>query len=107
MQVKYYPFSLKFRHPFTISKGTKTHQPTLVVELEHFGIKGYGEAPAIAYYNIPVEKMIEDLEAKKPFIEKFALPLLVGNYNKAKQATSFRTSIEIANLILDRELSQD
>jgi L-Ala-D/L-Glu epimerase len=72
MQVKYYPFNLKFRHPFTISKGTKTHQPTLIIELEHFGIKGYGEAPAIAYYNIPVEKMIEDLEVKKTFIEKFA-----------------------------------
>ena len=72
MKVQYWPYSLKFRHPFTISKGTKTHQPTLIVELEHFGIKGYGEAPAIAYYNIPVEKMIEDLEAKKSFIEKFA-----------------------------------
>jgi len=36
------------------------------------GIKGYGEACAIAYYNIPVEKMIADLEAKKYFIEKFA-----------------------------------
>ena len=70
MKVQYWPFSLKFRHPFTISKGTKTHQPTLVVELEHFGIKGYGEAPAIAYYNIPVEKMIADLEAKKNFVEK-------------------------------------
>jgi L-Ala-D/L-Glu epimerase len=72
MQVKYYPYSLKFRHPFTISKGTKTHQPTLIVELEHRGVKGYGEAPAIAYYNIPVEKMIEDLEQKKTMIEKFA-----------------------------------
>jgi L-Ala-D/L-Glu epimerase len=72
MKVNYYPYNLKFRHPFTISKGTKTHQPTLIVELEHFGIKGYGEAPAIAYYNIPVEKMIEDLERKKTFIEKFA-----------------------------------
>lgn len=72
MKVQYWPYSLKFRHPFTISKGTKTHQPTLVVELEHFGVKGYGEAPAIAYYNIPVEKMIEDLEAKKTLIEKFA-----------------------------------
>jgi L-Ala-D/L-Glu epimerase len=40
--------------------------------LEHMGIKGYGEAPAIAYYNIPVEKMIEDLERKKQFVEKFA-----------------------------------
>lgn len=72
MNVQYWPFSLRFRHPFTISKGTKTHQPTLVVELEHFGIRGYGEAPAIAYYNIPVEKMISDLEAKKKFVEKFA-----------------------------------
>ena len=72
MKVSYFPYNLKFRHPFTISKGTKTHQPTLIVELEHFGIKGYGEAPAIAYYNIPVEKMIEDLERKKTFIEKFS-----------------------------------
>jgi L-alanine-DL-glutamate epimerase-like enolase superfamily enzyme len=36
------------------------------------GIKGYGEAPAITYYNIPVEKMIADIEAKKSFIEKYA-----------------------------------
>ena len=66
MKVNYYQYDLKFRHPFTISKGTKTHQPTFIIELEHFGWKGYGEAPAISYYNIPVEKMIEDLEAKKP-----------------------------------------
>ncbi len=73
MKIRYWYHNLKFRHPFTISKGTKTHQPTLIVELEHLGIKGYGEAPAIAYYNISVEKMIEDIEQKKNFIEKFAL----------------------------------
>ena len=72
MKLNYWRYDLKFKHPFTISKGTKTHQPTLIIELEHLGIKGYGEAPAISYYNIPVEKMIEDLEQKKTFIEKFA-----------------------------------
>ena len=72
MKIDYWKFDLKFRHPFTISKGTKTHQPTFIVELENFGWKGYGEAPAISYYNIPVEKMIEDLERKKAFVEKFA-----------------------------------
>jgi L-Ala-D/L-Glu epimerase len=72
MKVSYKTYNLAFRHPFTISKGTKTHQPTLIVELEYFGIKGYGEAPAISYYNIPVEKMIEDLERKKIFVEKFS-----------------------------------
>jgi L-alanine-DL-glutamate epimerase-like enolase superfamily enzyme len=73
MVCNYFRYDLKFEYPFTISRGTKTHQPTLVVELNFHGIKGYGEAPAIAYYNIPVEKMIEDLGNKKTFIEKFAL----------------------------------
>ncbi|MDX1938041.1 MAG: dipeptide epimerase, partial [Flavihumibacter sp.] len=73
MKLKYAAFNLPFKYPFTISKGTKTHQPSLVVELDFNGIKGYGEAPAITYYNIPVEKMIADIEAKKMFIEKYAL----------------------------------
>ncbi|MFN2438391.1 MAG: dipeptide epimerase [Chitinophagaceae bacterium] len=72
MKVAYEKYNLKFKHPFGISRGTKTHQPSLVVSLEHLGWKGYGEAPAISYYNIPVEKMVEDLERKKQFVEKFA-----------------------------------
>lgn len=72
MKVSYKTFNLPFKYPFTISKGTKTHQPTFIVELEYFGIKGYGEAPSISYYNIPVEKMIEDLERKRMFVEKFS-----------------------------------
>ena len=72
MQVQYQSIRLPFVHPFTISKGTKTHQPSLIVQLEHRGVVGYGEAPAIAYYNITVEQMIEDLEKKKDLIERFA-----------------------------------
>lgn len=72
MNCTYHAYNLAFRHPFTISRGTKTHQPTLIVELEYMGLKGYGEAPAISYYHIPVEKMIADLEEKKAFVEKFA-----------------------------------
>lgn len=72
MKVNYRSYELPFRYPFTISKGTKTHQPTFIVELNFNGIIGYGEAPAIAYYHIPVEKMIADLTAKKTFVEKYA-----------------------------------
>ncbi len=72
MKITYRTYNLPFRHPFTFSKGTKTHQPSLVVEVEHRGVVGYGEAPAITYYNIPVEKMIGDLERKKTMVEKFA-----------------------------------
>ncbi len=72
MKAAYTIQHLKFRYPFTISRGTKTHQPTFIVTLEHLGYVGYGEAPAITYYNIPVEKMAADFESKKMFIEKFA-----------------------------------
>lgn len=72
MKVHFRTFDLKFKYPFGISRGTKTHQPTFIVELEHLGWKGFGEAPAISYYHIPIEKMIEDLNRKKMFVEKFA-----------------------------------
>ena len=72
MKLAYKTYNLKFKYPFSISKGTKTHQPSLVVCLEHLGHVGWGEAPAITYYNILVEKMVEDLERKKRFVEGFA-----------------------------------
>ena len=62
-----------FRYPFTIARGTKTHQPIFIVQMEWNGFYGYGEAPEITYYNIPAEKMQEDLDRKKLFAEKFAL----------------------------------
>lgn len=73
MNVTYHLHQLPFQYPFTISKGTKTHQPTFIVTLEWKGVKGYGEAPAISYYNISIEKMAADLEAKRSVLEKFAL----------------------------------
>jgi L-Ala-D/L-Glu epimerase len=74
MKVFYSQQSFPFQYPFTISNNrTKTHQPSLIVALQLGNIVGFGEAPAIAYYNITVEQMIEDIERKKLFIEKFAL----------------------------------
>ena len=43
-----------------------------MVELEHYGIKGYGEAPAIKYYDVSVADMIDDLTAKFNMVQKFA-----------------------------------
>ncbi|HRQ49821.1 MAG TPA: hypothetical protein PLR74_04750 [Agriterribacter sp.] len=72
IKIQYRHNNLRFRYPFTISKGTKTHQPSLLTALHFNGITGFGEAPAITYYDITVEKMIADMERKKLFIEKFA-----------------------------------
>lgn len=73
MKLHYKKIELPFEYPFTISGGrTKTHQPSLIVALQLGNLIGYGEAPAITYYNITVEQMIADIESKKSMIEKFA-----------------------------------
>lgn len=73
MKLSYRQQNLPFEYPFTISNGrTKTHQPALLVALQLGPFTGLGEAPAIAYYDITVEKMIADLEAKRAMVEKFA-----------------------------------
>ena len=74
MKLTYKKINLPFEYPFTISGGrTKTHQPSLIVALQLGNLTGYGEAPAITYYNITVEQMIADIESTKSMIEKFAL----------------------------------
>jgi L-alanine-DL-glutamate epimerase-like enolase superfamily enzyme len=73
MNIRYWSKSLPFIHPFRISRGMKTHQPTLIVELEHRGLRGYGEAPANSYYGIPVEKMVADLESRMKWVSQHAL----------------------------------
>jgi len=71
--LKHYSFELAFEYPFTISKGTKTHQPTLITSLGLGNMIGYGEAPAITYYNITVPEMVASLEEKRSMIERYAL----------------------------------
>ncbi len=73
MKIHFKKYELPFRFPFTISNGrTKTNQPTLIVALEAGRYTGFGEASAITYYDITVEKMIAAIEEKKAAIEGFA-----------------------------------
>lgn len=73
LQLRHYSFNLPFEYPFTIAKGTKTHQPSLVVSLGLRHWCGFGEAPAISYYGVTVAAMIEELNAKRLPIERYAL----------------------------------
>ncbi len=73
LQLKYYSFELAFEYPFITHHGTKTHQPTLITSLGLGGLAGYGEAPAISYYNVSTTDMSEALEHKRGVIERYAL----------------------------------
>jgi L-Ala-D/L-Glu epimerase len=61
---------LQFIYPFTISGGrTKTHQETLLIKLEHLGLTGIGEAPAITYYNVHVDDMLQKIASKRDYLQ--------------------------------------
>lgn len=65
-------YNLKLKHPFTISRGTRTEIPSLIVELEDNGISGFGEATANPYYSVTVEQFEQELLKKIEFIEVFS-----------------------------------
>ncbi len=62
-------FKLQLKHPFTISRGTRTETPSIIVELQENGLSGFGEATANPYYNTFVEQFEEELISKCEIIE--------------------------------------
>jgi len=62
-------YKLKLKHPFTISRGTRTEIPSIIVELQENNISGFGEATANPYYNATVEQFERELIEKRGIIE--------------------------------------
>jgi len=72
INIRYKSISTPFHHPFTTAHGLKTHQPALLIALTFNGVTGFGEAPAIHYYNVTVEGMIEELVSKIEILQRYA-----------------------------------
>ncbi len=73
MKLTLHRFDLPTRHPFTISRGTTTVQPTVIVELEQDGACGYGEAPECPYYGATIDNVTAALERVRPQVEAAGL----------------------------------
>jgi L-Ala-D/L-Glu epimerase len=63
MKLRLHAYDLPLRHTFTISRESITSQQTLIVELEHGGYHGYGEATANEYYGFTIEGMSQAIAA--------------------------------------------
>ena len=71
MRMRLHRFDLQLKHPFTISRGTVTVQPTLIVELiDECGKQGFGEATENDFYGHTVDSMIASLESVRGIIER-------------------------------------
>lgn len=64
-------YDLELKHSFGISRGSHDIQRTLIVELEHEGVIGLGEATEDAYYGFTVEGMQKRLQELKALIEEY------------------------------------
>src|SRR5262245_52249556 len=69
MKLSYKKFDLPLKHIFTISRGSTTIQPTLIVQLESDGKYGYGEATTNSFYGATIENMSKTIETLRPLIE--------------------------------------
>ena len=69
MKISFTPYTLYFKRPFKIAHGTRTSTPIVIVELEHEGINGYGEASMPPYLGESHETAIAFLKNISPIIE--------------------------------------
>jgi L-alanine-DL-glutamate epimerase-like enolase superfamily enzyme len=49
MKLTYRPFELELKYPFTISGFSRTFTPVMLVDIEHEGFTGHGEASMVPY----------------------------------------------------------
>lgn len=66
-------FELQLKHTFTISRESHDIQPSLVVELKHDGISGFGEATTNPYYGITLGNMQTALQNISTLLETAVL----------------------------------
>ena len=61
MKLKFYPYTIKLKEQFTISVNSRTTTPAIMLEVEHDGITGYGEASLPPYLQEDQKSVIEFL----------------------------------------------
>ncbi|MBR9872873.1 MAG: L-Ala-D/L-Glu epimerase [Vibrionaceae bacterium] len=69
MKVSLYTKSWPILGSFTISRGSKTHAETIIVEIEHQGFKGRGECVPYGRYGESIQNVLAEIESIIPKIE--------------------------------------
>jgi len=69
MNLKFYPYTIRLKEEFTISVNSRITTPAIIVEVEHDGFTGYGEASLPPYLLENQKSVVEFL--KKVNLSKF------------------------------------
>ncbi|MDB5012631.1 MAG: dipeptide epimerase, partial [Daejeonella sp.] len=49
MKLTFQPYQLDLKHPFAIANFSRTHTPIILLQIEHDGFTGFGEASMVPY----------------------------------------------------------
>ena len=74
MNIRLHRFEIPLEHEFTIARSSRKNQQSLIVELEHEGVRGYGESTANAYYGVTLDSMAKSIESCQSMIQETAIP---------------------------------
>ena len=109
MRLTYQPFELLLKHTFTIAKFSRSSTPVMLLQVEHEGETGYGEASMVPYMGESFEtataflNMVDAAEFKYPFdfeaIIDYLDSIAPGN-------PAIKAGIDIALHDLDGKLQQ-
>ncbi|MBE0571143.1 MAG: dipeptide epimerase, partial [Ignavibacteriaceae bacterium] len=99
MKLKYYPYTIVLKEEFTLSAGSRKTTPAVIVEVEHKGQIGYGEASLPPYLSEDQSSVISFL--KEVNLSSFSGPEninLILDYvdNIAEGNNSAKASVDIA-----------
>jgi L-alanine-DL-glutamate epimerase-like enolase superfamily enzyme len=92
-------FDLRLKHTFTIARGGRDVSPVVIVELEHDGITGYGEAAPSARYGESCDSVLNFLAALnfQGFGSPFELEAILSHVESASPGnTAAKASVDIA-----------
>jgi L-alanine-DL-glutamate epimerase-like enolase superfamily enzyme len=71
MKMILHRLNLPLAHEFTIARGSITHQASLIVELEHDGISGFGEVTENSYYGHTYASMTASLDQVTDMLDQY------------------------------------
>ncbi|MEN3037625.1 MAG: dipeptide epimerase [Candidatus Kryptonium sp.] len=89
MFLRYRTFELKLKHPFKITRGVRTSNWVVLIEIEHNGIIGYGEAS-------PSQRYGENIETVQKFLSKVDLSQFDDPFN-IDEILNYVDSVEPGN----------
>ncbi|MBN1299697.1 MAG: dipeptide epimerase [Melioribacteraceae bacterium] len=99
MKLSFRPYTVELKHVFTIATNSRTSTPVMLTEIEHDGIKGYGEAsmpPYLGESHESVASFLSEVDLKQ-FNDPFEMEKILKYVDSiAEGNTAAKAAVDIA-----------